>query len=153
MRILAKGHRQNRKWRPSALYSFRRNFSTLRVNYELILPPDASLQRQRKQKRSHAQESQPQRNLAVYAQRGYTTDDMLNTARNFLKAQHEEWVNFSRVSQCLYERFYNLKPKRLGEPRKKYKSLLKFFIDHPADFTIRQDKERRGIYWVRLGSL
>jgi hypothetical protein len=56
-------------------------------------------------------------------------------------------VNLSRLAQHLYERFYKLKPKHLGEPGKKYKSIIKFLADMP-DFVIRRDPEK-GVYWIR----
>jgi len=52
--------------------------------------------------------------------------------------------------QHLYETFYKLKPKRLGQPGKKYKSLLKFLADCPGDFEVRTDADQRGLYWIRL---
>lgn len=59
-------------------------------------------------------------------------------------------MNFSRVAQYLYETFYHLKPKRLGQPGKKYKSLLKFLADYPSDFELQLDSENRGVYRIRL---
>ncbi len=59
-------------------------------------------------------------------------------------------MNFSRVAQCLYETFYYLKPKRLGQPGMKYKSLLKLLEDYPADFELRHDPDNGGQYWIRL---
>lgn len=64
--------------------------------------------------------------------------------------QDGEWVNFSRLSQHLYETFYKLKPRHLGPKDKKYKSLLKFIADYPDDFEVRQDDDKKGLYWVRL---
>jgi hypothetical protein len=81
---------------------------------------------------------------------GYTLDldDVLQAAHDFIQAQTEPWINFSRVSQHLYERFYKLKPKHLGQPGKKYKSLLKFLADYPTRFEVKCDEA--GIYWICL---
>ena len=79
--------------------------------------------------------------------RDYSTEDVLQATHDFIAAQSEEWVNFSRVSQCLYETFYHLKPKRLRQPGKKYKSLLKFLADYPTRFEVKCDEA--GIYWIR----
>lgn len=104
----------------------------------------------RKNKRSHSRATQRKRAIAAQAVRDYSTDDVLQAAREFIQAQDESWVNFSRVSQHLYKRFYHLKPKRLGQPGKKYKSLLKFIADYPADFQLRSEPDQRGVYWIRL---
>lgn len=119
-----------------------RDFGTA---YELIESPQKP-----KNKRSKSRASQRKRAIAAQAIRDYSTTDVLQTARDFIRAQNEEWVNFSRVAQCLYETFYHLKPKRLGQPGKKYKSLLKFLADYPSDFELRPDPDNRGLYWIRL---
>ncbi len=103
--------------------------------YELIESP-----RKPKNKRSQSRASQRKREIAAQPIRDYSTDD-------FIRAQNEEWVNFSRVAQCLYETFYHLKPKRLGQPGKKYKSLLKFLADYPTRFEVKCDEA--GVYWIR----
>lgn len=110
--------------------------------YELIESP-----KKPKNKRSKSRASQRKREIAAQAIRDYSTDDVLQTADDFMRAQNEEWVNFSRVSQCLYETFYHLKPKRLGQPGKKYKSLLKFLADYPTRFEVKCDET--GVYWIR----
>jgi hypothetical protein len=119
-----------------------RDFGTA---YELIESP-----KKPKNKRSKSRASQRKRAIAAQTIQDYSTTDVLQTARDFIRAQNEEWVNFSRVAQCLYETFYHLKPKRLGQPGKKYKSLLKFLADYPSDFELRQDPDNRGLYWIRL---
>ena len=119
-----------------------RDFGTA---YELIESP-----KKPKNKRSKSRASQRKRAIAAQTIRDYSTTDVLQTARDFIRAQNEEWVNFSRVAQCLYETFYHLKPKRLVQPGKKYKSLLKFLADYPSDFELRQDPDNRGLYWIRL---
>ncbi|MEP7288633.1 MAG: hypothetical protein ABI947_23005 [Chloroflexota bacterium] len=123
------------------------------ANYELILPPGAPLNTPRKNKRSHSRATQHKREIAAQAQREYNTDDVLQAAQDFLRDQTEEWVNCSLLAQYLYERFYDLKPKRLGEPEKKYKSLLKFAIDYPSRFTLREDENNSGLYWICLNSV
>jgi hypothetical protein len=115
------------------------------AQYELIKSP-----KKRKNKRSKSRATQRKREIAAQAVRDYNTDDVLQAAREFIQAQDEEWVNFSQVSQCLYETFYHLKPKRLGKPGKKYKSLLKFFADCSLQFEMRRDQNNEGIYWIRL---
>lgn len=118
------------------------------ADYELIVPPDAP--RKRKNKRLHSQATQRKRQIAAQARRDYDTDDVLQAAHEFIRRQNEEWVNFSRVAQHLYETFYNLKPKHLGSPDRKHKSLLKFLKDYPSDFELREDTVERSLYWVRL---
>ncbi|MBZ0300176.1 MAG: hypothetical protein K8J31_10560 [Anaerolineae bacterium] len=82
--------------------------------------------------------------------RDYDTETVLQSARDFLRQQDEEWANFSRLSQHLCETFYKLKPKHLDPKNKKYKSLLKFIADYPDDFEVRQDNDKKGLYWIRL---
>lgn len=120
------------------------------AGYELIADPTAIAKPKRKNKRSHSRETQRKREIAARAIRDYSTEDILQAARDFLREQNEEWVNASRVIQHLYEIFYKLKPKHLGQPDKKYKSLLKFLEDYPSDFEVRADTEKRGLYWIRL---
>ena len=103
-----------------------------------------------KNKRSHSTNTKRKRAIAAAAIREYTTEDVLQAAQDFIQAQGDEWVNFSRVSQHLYERFYHLKPKHLGLPGKKYKSLLKFIADYPDRFQVRSEPDQRGVYWIRL---
>lgn len=103
-----------------------------------------------KPKHTHSRATQRKREIAAQAIREYSTDDVLQAAHDFIQAQTEPWVNFSRVSQHLYERFYHLKPKHLGVPGKKYKSLLKFIVDYPDQFQLRSEPDQRGVYWIRL---
>jgi len=103
-----------------------------------------------KNKRSKSRATQRKRAIAAAAIREYTTDDVLQAAQDFIHAQGDEWVNFSRVSQHLYERFYHLKPKHLGLPGKKYKSLLKFIADYPDRFALRSEPDGGGVWWIRL---
>lgn len=119
------------------------------ADYELIADPTAIAKPKRKNKRSHSRSTQRKREIAARAVRDYSTEDVLQAARDFLREQNEEWVNASRVMQHLYETFYKLKPKHLGQPDKKYKSLLKFLEDHPSDFEVCADTEKRGLYWIR----
>ncbi len=118
--------------------------------YELIVDPKTVAKPKRKNKRSHSRTTQRKREIAARAVRDYSTEDVLQAARDFIRVRDEEWVNFSRLAQHLYETFYNLKPKRLGPPGKKYKSLLKFLEDYPSDFEVRADADKRGLYWIRL---
>jgi len=122
------------------------------ADYELIEPPGGK-KRKPKPKRSKSRATQRKRAIAARAVRDYNTDDVLQGARDFILAQDEVWVNFSRVAQHLYERFYHLKPKRLGQPGKKYKSLLKFVADYSSDFELRSDPDNRGLYWIRLKTI
>ncbi len=115
--------------------------------YELL---EQSHEYKPKNKRSQSRATQRKREIAAQAIREYSTDDMLQAAHDFIQAQTEPWVNFSRVSQHLYERFYHLNPKRLGTPGKKYKSLLKFITDYPDRFQLRSDPDQGGVYWIRL---
>lgn len=119
------------------------------ADYELIEDPNAKKPK-RKNKRAHSRNTQRKREIAAKAIRDYDTDAVLQSARDFLRQQDEEWMNFSRLSQHLYETFYKLKPKHLGPKDKKYKSLLRFIADCPDDFEVRQDDENKGIYWLRL---
>ncbi len=110
--------------------------------YELMESP-----KKPKNKRSKSRASQRKREIAAQSIRDYNTDDVLQATHDFIRAQNKEWVNFSRVAQCLYETFYHLKPKRLGQPGKKYKNLLKFLADYPARFEVKCDEA--GVYWIR----
>lgn len=118
------------------------------AGYELIAPPDM-LTKKRKNKRSNSRTTQRKREIAEKAIRTYTTEDVLQSARDFLSSCDEEWVNFSRLSQYLYETFFQLKPKHLGQPCKQYTSLLKFLTDYPNDFELRPDTHKKGLYWIR----
>ncbi len=115
--------------------------------YELLEQPHVY---KPKNKRSKSRATQRKREIAAQSVRDYTTEDVLQAAREFIQAQTEEWVNFSRVAQHLYERFYHLKPKQLGQPGKKYKSLLKFIADYPERFQLRSEPSRDGVTWIRL---
>lgn len=106
----------------------------------------------RKNKRSNSRSTNRKREIATNVIRNYDTDDVLQSARDYLQVQKEDWVNFSKVSQYLHERFYKLKPRHLGQPAKKYKSLLKLLQDYPDLFTIRADIDKRGMYWIQLAS-
>ncbi len=120
------------------------------AEYELIEDPDAPKKRKGKNKRSHSRNTKRKREIAAKAIHDYDTDAVLQSARDFLRQQDAGWVNFSRLSQHLYETFFKLNPKRLGQPGKKYKSLLKFISDYPDDFEVRQDDEKKGSYWIRI---
>jgi hypothetical protein len=120
------------------------------ADYELIADPEAVVKRKRKNKRTRSRATQRKREIAARAVRDYSTEDVLQAARDFLREQNKEWVNASHVMQHLYETFDKLKPKRLGPPGKKYKSLLKFLEDCPGDFEVRADDDKRSLYWIRL---
>ena len=120
------------------------------ADFELIVDPETAEKLKRKNKRSHSQATQRKREIAVRAVRDYDAENVLQAARDFIREQDDEWVNFSRVAQHVYEKFYDLKPKRLGSPDKKYKSLLKFLEDYPSDFELKEDTDKRGLYWIRL---
>lgn len=117
---------------------------------ELIEALETTKKPKRKNKRTKSRATQRKREIAARAVRDYDTDDVLQAARDLIREQDEEWVNFSRVAQHLYETFFNLKPKRLGPPDKKYKSLLKFLEDYPPDFELKEDADKRGLYWIGL---
>jgi len=103
-----------------------------------------------KNKRNHSTNTKRKHAIAAAAIREYSTDDVLQAAKDFIHAQGDEWVNFSRVSQHLYERFYHFKPKHLSLPGKKYKSLLKFMADYPDRFQLRSEPNGGGVWWIRL---
>lgn len=115
--------------------------------YELLEQPH---DHKPKNKRSKSRATQRKREIAAKAIREYSTEDVLQATHDFIQAQGNEWVNYSRVSQHLYERFYHLKPKHLGLPGKKYKSLLKFIADYPERFQLRSEPDRSGVTWIRL---
>jgi hypothetical protein len=117
---------------------------------EFIADPDVT--KPRKHKRSRSRATQRKREIAARAVRNYTTEDVLQAARVFLQKSDAEWLNFSNLAQHLYETFYKLKPKQLGQPGKKYKSLRKFIAAYPADFELRPDETKRGVYWIRQAS-
>lgn len=120
------------------------------AGYELIVPSGAVQKPKRKNKRSHSRNTQRKRAIAARAVRDYDTEDVLQAARDFIRERDEEWVNFSRVAQHLYETFYKLKPKHLGSPDKKYKSLRKFLEDYPTDFELRRDDDKHSLFWICL---
>ncbi|MBE2269634.1 MAG: hypothetical protein IAE80_15465 [Anaerolinea sp.] len=105
-----------------------------------------------KNKRSHSTNTKRKRAIAAAAIREYTSEDVLQAAHDFIQKQGDEWVNFSRVAQYLQERFYHLKPKRLGQPEKRHNSLLKMIANYPERFQIRKEADQTGIYWIRLTS-
>jgi hypothetical protein len=105
-----------------------------------------------KNKRSHSTNTKRKRAIAAAAIREYTTEDVLQAAHDFIQQQGGEWVNFSRVAQHLYERFYKLKPKHLGQPGKRHNSLLKVIAEYPNRFQIRKEADQPGMYWLRLVS-
>ncbi|HEX2620865.1 MAG TPA: hypothetical protein VHL11_11975 [Phototrophicaceae bacterium] len=81
---------------------------------------------------------------------GNSTDEVLEVAQDFLRERNGQWVNFSRLCQHLHQNFYEIELKHLGQPDKKYKSLLKFFADYPSNFDLRQDNEKKSLYLIRL---
>ena len=122
------------------------------ATYELIEDPNSPKKRKGKKKRFHSRNTQRKREIAAKAIHEYDTSKVLQSAHDFVCKYDGDWVNFSRLSQHLYETFYKLKPKHLGPKDKKYKSLLKFIADYPDDFEVRQDDNNKGLYWVRLKS-
>ncbi len=76
----------------------------------------------------------------------YRAIEVLQAANDFIRGRTEQWVNFSRVSQHLHERFPDLEPKKLGN----YGTLPKFFGALPSEFELREDPEKQGLYWIRL---
>jgi len=115
------------------------------ANELLVMPKPKS-----KNKRSHSTNTKRKRAIAAAAIREYTTEDVLQAAHAFIQKQGDEWVNFSRVAQHLYERFYKLKPKRLGQPGQRHNSILKVIADYPEQFQIRAEPDRGGIIWIRV---
>jgi cupin superfamily acireductone dioxygenase involved in methionine salvage len=75
-----------------------------------------------KNKRSHARNTKRKSLLATQAVRDYYPEDVLQAARDFVRAQDTAWVKFSRVSQHLHERFDRLNLKRLTQGKEIYKS-------------------------------
>ena len=120
------------------------------AGYELIVPPGTAKKPKRKNKRSHSRNTQRKREIAARAVRDYDTEDVLQAARDFIREQDEEWVDLSRLVQCLHEIFHNLKPRHLGPPNKKYNSMRKFFADYPDNFELRADTDKHDRFWVRL---
>ena len=104
-----------------------------------------------KNKHSHSTNTKRKRAIAVAAIREYTIADVLQVAHDFIQKQGDEWVNFSSVSQHLYERLYKLNPKRLGQVGKRHNSLLKVIADYPERFMLRSDLDEGGIWWISLG--
>lgn len=80
----------------------------------------------------------------------YAIEAVLEAAHDYIRKRNETWVNFSRVSQHLHEIFPDLKSKKLGRLDRHYPSLIKLIADYPADFELRQDPEKQGLYWIRL---
>ena len=88
------------------------------------------------------------REIAANAIRDYTREDVFARIEDFLRERGE--VNFSHVSQLVYETYHNFKPRRMGRPGKKYKSLLKVLQDYPELFTIRVDEDNCSLFYIRL---
>jgi hypothetical protein len=78
--------------------------------------------------------------------------DILQETVDFIRKRNEEWVNFTRVSQHLYNTFDDLNLKKLSPSHKSYKSLVKLIADYPDDFELRQDPDKQGLYWIRYKS-
>jgi len=102
-----------------------------------------------KNKRSHSTNTKRKHAIAAAAIRDYTTEGVLQAAQDFIQSQGDEWVDFSRVVQHLYERFYKLKPKRLGQLGRKYNSQVKFLADYLERFQLRSEPGSSGITWIR----
>ena len=117
--------------------------------YELLQSPDAP-RKKGKTRTSRSRSTQHKREVDQNAVNDYDTDDVLQAALQFLEAQSETWVNFSRLAQYLYKHFYKLNPKRLGQAGKKHKSLLKFLADYPDHFELRLDTTAKQTYWIRV---
>lgn len=83
---------------------------------------------------------------AKQSAQAYSAAEVIQAAVDFIRGRTEAWVNFSRVSQHLHERFPDLKAKKFGN----YSSLPKFIADHPSEFELREDSEKQGLYWIRL---
>ncbi len=77
------------------------------------------------------------------------TDNVLQEARDFISERNEPWVNFSRLGQHLHRAFDGINLKRLGRHDRTYKGLQQFFSDYPANFDLRQDDKKPGLYWIR----
>ncbi|PJF38683.1 MAG: hypothetical protein CUN54_10325, partial [Phototrophicales bacterium] len=75
------------------------------AKYELIEDPHAPKKHKSKNKRAHSRNTKRKREIAAKAIRDYDTNAVLQSARGFIRRQDEEWVNFSLLSQHLYERF------------------------------------------------
>lgn len=118
--------------------------------YELIEPRETKTKNKSKNKRSNSRNTNRKREIAAKAIQDYNTDDVLKAARDFIGECDDTWVNFSRVSQYLYETFYKLKPRQLGKSGKRYKSLLKLLLDYPELFVIKRDNQKTGLYWIQL---
>lgn len=71
------------------------------ADYELIESSDTAPKPKRKNKRSRSRNTQRKREIAARAVRDYNTEDVLQAARDFIREQDEDWVNFSRVAQHL----------------------------------------------------
>jgi len=120
------------------------------INSNSATTPPKTAKPKRQKKSSNSRDIQDKHEIVTEPSPDYTTDDVLQAARVFIHRRNEGWVNFSRVSQHLYETFPKLTPKRLGHPSKKYSSLLRFLADYPSNFELRQDPEKQGLYWIRL---
>jgi len=115
--------------------------------YELLENPNKK-KKTGKTKRSKSRATQRKREIAANAIREYTREDVFARIEAFL--QEREEVNFSHVSQLVYETYYKFKPHRMGRPGKKYKSLLKVLQDYPELFTVRPDEDNPSLFYIRL---
>ena len=117
------------------------------TTYELLENPNKK-KKTGKNKRSKSRATQRKREIAANAIGDYTREDVFARIEDFLHERGE--VNFSHVSQLVYETYHNFKPRRMGRPGKKYKSLLKVLQDYPELYMIRADEDNRSLFYIRL---
>lgn len=117
--------------------------------YELLENPNKK-KKKGKNKRSKSRATQRKRKIAANAIREYTHEDVFARIEAFLSEREETWVNVSLVSQLVYETYHKFKPRRMGRPGKKYRSLLKVLQDYPELFTIRPDDDNPSLFYIRL---
>ncbi len=117
--------------------------------YELLENPNKK-KKKGKNKRSKSRATQRKREIAANAIREYAREDIFARIEVFLNECEDDWVNFSHVSQLVYETYHKFKPRRMGQPGKKYKSLLKVLQDYPELFAIRVDDDNPSLFYIRL---
>lgn len=80
----------------------------------------------------------------------YGIDHILAEVSNFIRGRGEQWVNFTRVDQHIRNTFPQVDLRQLKGASKKYKHLRKLAEDYPQHFTLREDQDKPGLFYIRL---
>ena len=80
----------------------------------------------------------------------YRIDDILAEVGDFIRGRNEKWVNFTRVDQHTRNTFPQLDLRQIQGTSRKYKHLRMLIEDYPEQFTLRPDKHKQGLFYIRL---